>query len=223
MCGRVRLSTDVSEIKIKIKFGADAPASNFETDFNKRLAAPMLLAPSLEEARRLKVDAKPMTELPVLRRNPETNEITLDKLRWGLIPHWMKMRPERQPINARAETVAEKPMFSDAYVKRRCIVPMDRFYERDKGRKQHAFGMKDGSLFGVAGIWENWRNQDGAWERTFCMITVSANELVAAIHDRMPAIIPIEQHMRWLGAEADPSDLLKPFPADRLKIFRRGN
>ena len=181
MCGRVRLSSDHSEIKIKLKFDADALAPNLEEDSNKQLSAPMLLAPSVEESRHRKIDAKPMTDLPVLRRNPETNEITLDKLRWGLIPHWVKARPEIQPINARAETVAEKPMFSDAYAKRRCIVPMDRFYERDKARKHCAFGMKDGSLFGVAGIWENWRNQDGAWERTFCMITVAANELVA--HD----------------------------------------
>ncbi len=221
MCGRVRLSSDVSEIKIKVKFDAEALTPNFEADFNEQLTAPMLLAPSVEEPRHRKIDAKPMTELPVLRRNPDTNEITLDKLRWGLIPHWMKMRPERQPFNARAETVAEKRMFSDAYARRRCIVPMDRFYERDKGRKQHAFGMKDGSLFGVAGIWENWRNQNGEWERTFCMITVAANELVATIHDRMPAIIPIERRMRWLGPEPDPRDLLKPFPADKLKIFRR--
>ena len=224
MCGRVRLSSDHSEIKIKLKFDADALAPNDEAAFNKQLTAPMLLAPSVEEARHRKIDAKPMTELPVLRRNPETNEIALDKLRWGLIPHWMKARPEIQPINARAETVSEKRMFSDAYARRRCIVPMDRFYERDKGRKQHAFGMKDGSLFGVAGIWENWRDQNGEWERTFCMITVPANELVAAIHDRMPAIIPIEHHMRWLGPEPDPHDLLKPFPADRMKMFgRSGN
>ncbi len=221
MCGRVRLSSDHSEIKIKLKFDADAPAPNLDADFNKQLTAAMLLAPSVEEPLHRKIDAKPMTDLPVLRRNPETNEIALDNLRWGLIPHWRKMRPERQPINARAETVAEKRMFSDAYAKRRCIVPMDRFYERDKGRKQHAFGMKDGSLFGVAGIWENWRNQNGEWERTFCMITVPANELVATIHDRMPAIIPIDLHMRWLGPELDPRDLLRPFPADQLKIFRR--
>ena len=81
-------------------------------------------------------------------------------------------------------------MFSEAYAKRRCIVPTDAFYERDKRKKLHAFGMKDGKPFGVAGIWENWRNPSGDWERTFCIITVQANELVGAIHDRMPAIIP---------------------------------
>jgi putative SOS response-associated peptidase YedK len=67
---------------------------------------------------------------------------------------------------------------------------MDAFYERDKRKKLYAFGMKDGKPFGVAGIWENWRNPSGDWERTFCIITVQANELVGAIHDRMPAIIP---------------------------------
>src|ERR1700684_2472903 len=71
----------------------------------------------------------------------------------------MKARPEIQPINARAETVADKRMFADAYAKRRCIVPMDVSYERDKRKKLHAFAMTDGTPFGVAGIWENWRNQ----------------------------------------------------------------
>jgi putative SOS response-associated peptidase YedK len=166
-------------------------------------------------------DAKPSNELTVWRRHPDTNEPTAAKLRWGLIPHWMKARPEIQPINARAETVADKRMFSEAYAKRRCIVPMDAFYERDKRKKLHAFGMKDGKPFGVAGMWENWRNPSGEWERTFCIITVPANELVGAIHDRMPAIIPIEQHPRWLGTGPDPRDLLKPFPADRMKMFGR--
>ena len=132
-------------------------------------------------------DAKPGSELPVWRRHPQTNEITSAMLRWGLIPHWMKARPEITPINARAETVADKRMFADAYVKRRCIVPMDAFYERDKRKKLHAFAMSDGTPFGVAGLWENWRNQDGEWERTFCIITVPANELVGTVHDRMPA------------------------------------
>lgn len=166
-------------------------------------------------------DAKPSAELMVWRRHPDTGVPVEGMLRWGLIPHWMKARPEIRPINARAETIGEKRMFSEAYVKRRCIVPMDAFYERDKGKKLHAFAMKDGKPFGVAGIWENWRNADGQWERTFCIITVPANELVGAIHDRMPAIIPIEQHPRWLGIEPDPRDLLAPFPADQMKALPR--
>jgi putative SOS response-associated peptidase YedK len=165
-------------------------------------------------------DAKPSSELTVWRRHPVTGEPTAAMLRWGLIPHWMKARPEITPINARAETVADKRMFADAYAKRRCIVPMDAFYERDKRKKLHAFAMKDGKPFGVAGIWENWRNQNGDWERTFCIITVPANELVGAIHDRMPAIIPIAQHARWLGTEPDPRNLLRPFPAECMQMLR---
>jgi putative SOS response-associated peptidase YedK len=166
-------------------------------------------------------DAKPSNELTVWRRHPDTNECTEAKLRWGLIPHWMKARPQIQPINARAETVADKRMFSEAYAMRRCIVPMDAFYERDKRKKLHAFGMNDGRPFGVAGIWENWRSPSVEWERTFCIITVPANELVGTAHDRMPAIIPIEQHSRWLGTDPDPRDLLKSFPADRMKMLGR--
>jgi putative SOS response-associated peptidase YedK len=166
-------------------------------------------------------DAKPSQELPVWRRHPVTGEPTPGTLRWGLIPHWAHTRPRIQPFNARAETVADNRMFADAYAKRRCIVPMDVFYERDKRRKLHAFGMKDGKPFGVAGIWENWRNPSGEWERTFCIITVPANELVGAVHDRMPAIIPAEHHSRWLGPDPDVRDLLKPFVADKMKIARK--
>jgi putative SOS response-associated peptidase YedK len=164
-------------------------------------------------------DAKPSMELSVWRRHPVTGQPIEAKLRWGLIPHWVKARPEVQPVNARAETISEKPMFKEAYAKRRCIVPMDAFYERDHRKKLHAFGMKDGEPFGVAGLWENWRNPKGEWERTFCIITVPPNELVAPVPDRMPAIIPIEHHQRWLGVEMDPRDLLKPFPADQMKVL----
>jgi putative SOS response-associated peptidase YedK len=78
---------------------------------------------------------------------------------------------------------------------------------------------RDGQPFGVAGIWENWRNpQTGAWERTFAVVTVPANELVTPIHDRMLAILPTEQFPRWLSEEAYPRDLLTPFPADQLVV-----
>ena len=151
------------------------------------------------------------------RRHPQTGEVTEAKLRWGLIPHWMRARPEKPPINARAETISEKPMFKEAYARRRCIVPMDVFYERDQNKKLHAFGALDGNPFGVAGIWENWRNADGKWERAFCIITVPANALVGAVHERMPAIIPIVEHPRWLGPDPDPRDLLKPYRARLMK------
>jgi hypothetical protein len=101
------------------------------------------------------------------------------------------------------------------YRKRRCIVPMDAFYEKKEGRL-YKFLMKDRQPFGVAGIWENWRNPAGDWERTFCIITVEANDLVRKIHDRMPAIIAAEEHQRWFdGAD----DLLVPYLADKMTVI----
>jgi putative SOS response-associated peptidase YedK len=112
-----------------------------------------------------KPDAVPSQELLVFRKSP-SGEIVDGYLRWGLIPHHAYARPEIQPVNARAESVAEKPMFKEAYRKRRCIVPMDAFYDKKKGRL-YKFCMNDRQPFGVAGIWENWRNPAGDWSGRF--------------------------------------------------------
>lgn len=151
MCGRVLQPSDYSEIKIQPDFGTEISAPNLRARWNKPHVMPKVSANGYH-------DARPAQELNVWRRHPETGEPVEAKLRWGLIPHWMQAWPEIQPINARAEMIAEKRMFAGAYAKRRCIVPMEAFYERDKRRKLYAFGMKDGAPFGVAGIWENWRN-----------------------------------------------------------------
>jgi putative SOS response-associated peptidase YedK len=91
--------------------------------------------------------------------------------------------------------------------------------QKDGAGKRYAISRRDGQPFGVAGIWENWRNPlTDMWERTFAVITVLANELVAPIHDRMLAILPTEQFPRWLSDEADPRDLLVPFPSDQLTV-----
>jgi putative SOS response-associated peptidase YedK len=163
-------------------------------------------------------------ELLVFRLHPEHWQPVEGMLRWGLIPHWMKALPDIRPINARAESIGEKRMFAVAYAKRRCIVPMDAFYEwqRIGGKKKqpYAFAMKDRTAFGVAGIWENWRNPfTGQWERTFAIITVPANKLVAEIHDRMPAILAPKDHSRWYSTELDPRDLLQPYPADLMTMW----
>jgi putative SOS response-associated peptidase YedK len=158
----------------------------------------------------------------VYRRDPKTGRPVEGHLRWGLIPHFCERRPDFAPIHARAETVAENEWFSDAYRRRRCIVPMNSFFHKNAVGKRYAISRRDGGPFGVAGIWENWRDPwTGAWERTFAVITVPANELVATIHDRMPAILPNEQFSRWLSDEADPRDLLVPFAADQLAVLPR--
>jgi putative SOS response-associated peptidase YedK len=155
----------------------------------------------------------------VYRRDPETGQPVEGHLRWGLIPHFCEKRPDVAPIHARAETVAENEWFRDAYRKRRCIVPMNSFFQKNPSGKRYAISQRDGEPFGVAGIWENWRNPlTDMWERTFAVITVPANELVAPIHDRMLAILQNDQFSRWLSEEADPHDLLVPFPEDQLAI-----
>jgi putative SOS response-associated peptidase YedK len=96
---------------------------------------------------------------------------------------------------------------------------MNSFFQKDTGGKLYAISRRDGQPFGVAGIWENWRDPlTGKWERTFAVVTVPANELVAQIHDRMLAILPNDGFSRWLSDEADPRELLVPFPADELAV-----
>jgi putative SOS response-associated peptidase YedK len=165
------------------------------------------------------ISASPAQTLPVFRRDPATGQPVQSELRWGLIPHYAHVRPDLQPIHVRAETISEKRMFADAYRKRRCIVPMTEFILKDARKKRHAISRMDRAPFGVAGIWENWRDPlTRQWERTFAIITVPASQLVAAVHDRMPAILDNAEFARWLGAEEDPRDLLKPFPSEYLSV-----
>ena len=148
-------------------------------------------------------------------------------LRWGLIPNWTKeISPKLKPINATAEGVATAPMFRDAYARRRCIVPVDNFFEWKavkgaKAKQPYAIALKSGKPFGIAGIWESWKHpESGEVIRTFCIITTAANELVLDIHDRMPVILPPETYDRWLASiEPDPGDLLVPFPAELMMMW----
>jgi putative SOS response-associated peptidase YedK len=130
---------------------------------------------------RPRYNAAPSQELLVIRQNHKTGERSLDLIEWGLIPHWCTdPKGGRRPINAKAESVSTLPMFRDAYAQRRCIVPVDGFFEwraikGARAEQPYAMAMKDGSPFGLAGLWENWRNPTtGAWERTFVVITVSS-------------------------------------------------
>jgi putative SOS response-associated peptidase YedK len=159
----------------------------------------------------------------IIRQNHKTGARSLNPLRWGLIPSWCKEPPKpKPPVAARGETVASMPMFRDAYAKRRAILPINGFFEwrATKGaREPYTIAMRDEGPFAVAAIWENWKDPaNGTWTRTFCILTVAANELVAGIHDRMPLILRAEDHDRWLGLEPDPRDLIRPFPAVEMRI-----
>ena len=163
----------------------------------------------------------------VIRQHPKTGERHLDRLWWGLIPNWTKgAAPGSKPINATAERVATAPMFRAAYAKRRCLVPVDNFFEwakvKGKGPKQpYAVALRSGEPFALAGIWESWRPPEtDEVVRTFCVVTTPANEMIDAIHDRMPVILPPQAYDRWLSTiEPDPRDLLVPYPSDPMTMW----
>ncbi len=167
----------------------------------------------------------PTQDSLVLRRHPESGERHLDKLRWGLVPRWAKdASGAAKLINARADGVSEKPSFRDAFTKRRCIVPMDGFYEwkreEDGSKQAFAVAQADGMPMATAGLWAGWKAEDGTWLRTFTIITTDANDKQGVIHHRMPVILPPETWDAWLGAEpaeaADLLELLVPSPAEEL-------
>jgi len=140
--------------------------------------------------------------------------------RWGLIPRWAKDPSIGARMNnARAETVAEKPSFREAYRKRRCLIPASGFYEwkAEAGRKQPYYVFpRAGELFAFAGLWESWRGPDGVLQ-TCAIITTAANEAMASVHDRMPVILAKESCPAWLdGAEG----LLRPCPSGDIGIRR---
>ena len=115
-------------------------------------------------------------------------------------------------------------MFRDAYRRRRCIIPVDGFFEwkaikGQKAKQPYAIAMKDGKPFGLGGLWENWKEPtSGEWIRTFAIVTTPANEMVAEIHDRMPLILASDAYGRWLSDEPDPRDLMRPFPAEPMRM-----
>jgi putative SOS response-associated peptidase YedK len=151
----------------------------------------------------------------------------LDAFQWGLIPSWAK-DPGIGPkmINARAETLAEKPAFKNALKRRRCLIPADGFYEwKQEGAARQPMHIRraDGDLFALAGLWEEWRQPNGEPLRTCAIITVAPNALMLPIHDRMPAILSPEAEAAWLDTTqsdlASALTLLQPYPADALEAF----
>ena len=166
----------------------------------------------------------PSQEFLVIRHNHKTGERSLDPIKWGLIPHWCTdLKGGRRPINAKSETVSRLPTFRDAYLMRRCILPVDGFYEwqpTKQGKQPYAIAMKDRSPFGIAALWENWNEPTiGKWIRTFVVLTTPSNDLVGRIHDRMPAILRPANYERWLGLEPDPHELLVPFPSELMTMW----
>jgi putative SOS response-associated peptidase YedK len=168
----------------------------------------------------------PTRNAPVVRLHPETRARHLDLLRWGLVPHWAKdPKSVRQPINARAETLATSPMFRDALARRRCLVPADVFYEwqaSEQGKQPFAIARADGQPMVFAGLWEGWRGGDGSVMRTFTIVTTNANTTLRPLHERMPVVLEAADWPAWLGeVEGDPATLLRPSAAE-FRTWRIG-
>jgi putative SOS response-associated peptidase YedK len=199
MCGRFSLT--VSEEIIQ---------QYFPFEFPKKVLPRYNIAPGQE----------------VLAVISDGEKITGKMLKWGLVPYWANdPKIGFKMINARAETVDEKASFKQAFKKRRCLVLADGFYEwKKEGNKKipYRFTLKSERPFAFAGLWERW-NKHGDPMYTCTIITTKANELVKAIHERMPVILPKEWEEVWLDPALDDTEylksLLQPYPAEEMNMY----
>jgi putative SOS response-associated peptidase YedK len=198
--------SDVSEIKLVFSIPPHRPRPNFPPSRN----------------------AAPTDLLPVVRYDRKAGERSLDLLRWGLVPFWAKdLNVGFANINAKAEGIENKPAFREAFQRRRCLVPIDSFYEWKKTatRKQPyaSVALADRGVMALAGLWENWRSSAGEWIRSFAIVTTKPNELCAELHDRMPVVLGPGAWPVWLGEELAElrylKSLLAPYPSDGMTCW----
>jgi putative SOS response-associated peptidase YedK len=145
-------------------------------------------------------------------------------MRWGLVPSWWKKKAKETPatFNARAETVAEKPMFKTAFKQRRCLIPISGYYEwqaTPTGKQPYYFSTENGSALTAAGLWDEWKDiETGERLKSCTMIITEANHFVAKIHDRMPALLTPYQFDAWLAGSAG-LEVLKPWAQRSLQMW----
>ncbi len=206
MCGRYTLKAEKKEM---------------EEEFGARVES--------AEALPARYNIAPTQFIPVVRHLEA--ERFLSAMKWGLIPSWAKdEKIGNKMINARAETVAEKPAFRSAFKSRRCIVPASGFYEwkrlGDKeGKQPFYFYLKDKPVFGFAGLWEEWRDtKSGEILESCTIITTEANEVLLPVHDRMPVILKAEDYEQWLDTKETKSErlqkLLVSYPAKEMSLHQ---
>jgi putative SOS response-associated peptidase YedK len=202
MCGRFTASFEFREIKLLLNLQRDIP----------------LLIPRYNIA--------PSQEVPVIVQNEGVNE--LKAMKWGLVPSWA---PDpsigNNMINARAETITEKPSYRRLVQSKRCLIPVDGFYEwRREGNSKVPvwFHLKNKLPFAFAGLWDIWRDVDGEVVQTFTVITTVPNALLRRIHNRMPVIFDALQAKQWLDPRlstrpADIAAVLAPFPSEQMQAY----
>ena len=200
MCGRYTLIADLGDLAQRFEF--DGSDFSYDPGYN--------IAP---------------TESVLTVRNVEGREAAF--MRWGLVPFWAKdPKIGSRMINARAETVAEKPAFRNALKKRRCLVLADGYYEWQKtpvGKRPYRIIMKSGEPFAMAGLWETWKDHQGKVVPSCTIITTAANDFLAPIHDRMPVILPREMEELWLDPVTDDAavltGILTPYSDDGMDAY----
>lgn len=196
MCGRFTLYSSLRELKKA--FALDTVIGEMKPAYN--------IAPGEEI-------------FAIIRRDGNR----MGKLHWGLIPSWVKELPgASRLINARIETLAEKPSFQRAFQRRRCVIPADGFYEW-KGKQPWYCVPVSGKLFGFAGLWETWKGKNGTLYHSCAIITAEADEVLREIHDRMPVILKPEAIREWLNPEITGFDrldmILKNGRISRVKTY----
>ena len=201
MCGRFSLTPDLD--KLQLRFGFQAADISYTPRYN--------VAPTQE----------------VLTVTSDGVEKLAQFMRWGLIPFWAKDPSIGQRmINARAESVAEKPSFRQAFQKRRCLIIADGFYEwrrEGKGKVPMRIITKSGDPFGFAGLWEAWKSPGGHLVKSCTIVTTTPNTVMEPIHNRMPVILPRESEVQWLDpANSDTAELrelLVPYPTEEMEAY----
>jgi putative SOS response-associated peptidase YedK len=152
------------------------------------------------------------------------NPNKLSYQRWGLIPPWAKdISIGNKMINARAETITEKPSFRTPLFSKRCLVPADGFYEwqQNEGKQPFRIFVKDNPIFSMAGLWERWKSPEGQTIESFSIITIEANSFMKPIHNRMPVILKQENEKTWLGSKNSTEilSLLKPYSSEKMDAY----
>lgn len=204
MCGRFTLTKSTEEVAKT--FHVERVLCSFQPSFN---VAPNQLC-------------------PIVYYDRDAKRLTLEDMKWGLVPSWAK-EPHSQysTINARAETLAEKPTFKRSLPYRRCLVPVDGFYEWqkvDSSKQPYRILMKDQSLFALAGLWDEWTSKEtDDILRTFTIITTDANTSMQALHNRMPVIVSKEDWETWLSPSHEELsaalELLHPYGKNDLTYY----
>jgi putative SOS response-associated peptidase YedK len=173
---------------------------------------------------RSRFNIAPGNEMPVIIHK-EKNELVL--MKWGLIPHWVKdVKSAQRPINSRAESLQERSSFTEILTNRRCLVPASGFFEwKKEGSKRipFYFHLPEAPLFAIAGLYDQWADPEGNRLTTYTIITTTPNEVVAKIHNRMPAVLLPAHEDRWLSKAtphtSDLKDILAPFPAEKMEMY----